>query len=438
MNRKALITLLIITISIKSLCGQVFYGEHYTGIEYLNSNLLNEGENSLDNYSITLAEGAYDFVNYPQNFEGNFKYDVKREEHSMLDEIGYRSVGGRFQYNGLGSRGIILGVKGSLDYDNFYEAYNDYFSRYMIEGEYSRKSGKTKTEDDLGIKFYGDVFKKIGNNITVGFWNDIVLGKDESEEPLSILIPKTGDISISDQSSNTSVSLTVSPKIIFQKEILTGTRFIFEGYMENRKYDQPEIQVDDNKEDSYYKWVLNPQFTSKGKIGDNISYNNYTAFENEKFQYSDSWQHILKISPNLEYSKNKFKLGIKGGGYDFEDEIGIVFDNNEIFGYKNSNDYSAWIISPKLFLEYNFYNDFYIGNETKYRYGEWESSEQSQYLEEKSYIFYWKYVKRITDNVDMVLKNSYEIYRYSTDILEEKRLPDENILRLGLGVRAVF
>ena len=150
---------------------QIFNGEHFTGIEYQHSRLKGTG-NDVDNinvYTLTLGKGSYSFINYPINFEGTFKYDIKGENHSISDDISYSSFGGRFQYNGWGNKGFIIGMKGSLDYDNFYEKYDNYFSRYIIEGDYPRKSGKHKDEEDIGVKFYGDAFKKLGHGFTVGF-----------------------------------------------------------------------------------------------------------------------------------------------------------------------------------------------------------------------------------------------------------------------------
>ena len=97
------------------------------------------------------------------------------------------------------------------------------------------------------------------------------------------------------------------------------------------------------------------------------------AFENEKFEYLDFWQHIFKLTPELEYRKSKLKLGINGGGYDYEDEIGIIFDNKEILGYKKADSYYAWIFAPRIYAEYNLWQNFYLGQEINYRYGEWET-----------------------------------------------------------------
>lgn len=420
---------------------QIFNGEHYTGIEYLHSDIKGMRIDNIDTYTLTLGKGHYNFINYPIDYEGAFKYDIKGENHSELDNISYSSLGGRFQYNGWGDKGIILGVKGSLDYDNFYENHNDYFTRSVIEGDYPRKSGKEKDEEDFGVKFYGDLFKKLDHGFTVGFWNELVVGKDEVSKPIplvtddGVIIANPKD---SDAYTNTSVSLTITPKLIYENYITDGTRFVFEGYMENRKYYNETFKVEGSEEDRYYKYVLTPQLSSKGKVGEHINYNNYMAFENERFEYLDFWQHIFKVTPELEYKKNKLRIGLAGGGYDYEDEIGIVFDNKELFGYKKSDSYSAWIFSPKIYVEYNIWKDLYIGHETTYRHGEWEANDEDQYLDETSYIFYWKYEKKIYENISFILRNSYEIYRTSTNIPKEKRLPDENIIRISSGVKAYF
>ena len=420
---------------------QIFYGEHYTGIEYLHSNIIGTDSSNIDAYTLTLGKGSYSFINYPQNFEGTFKYDIKGENHGMLDNIGYASMGGRFQYNGWGNKGIILGVKGALDYDNFYETYSDYFSRYVIEEEYPRKSGKTKDEEDVGVKFYGDLFKKMGHGVTLGFWNDIVAGKEEIYDPISIVTSEGADAVFSEDSetdSNTSLSVTITPKLIYEKPFDNGIKFVFEGYMENRKYYNEKFEVNDREEDTYYKWVINPQLITKNQITDNITFNSYTAFENEQFQYLSYWQHIFKITPKLEYSKGKCKFGVSGGGYDFDDEIGMVFDNKELFAYKKADGYSAWIFSPKIYLEYNVKGGFYLGHESNYRYGQWETSEENQYMEERAFIFYWKYINKLSESTDFIVKNSYEIYNFATDIPEENQLPEENVVRISLGFRSVF
>jgi hypothetical protein len=355
----------------------------------------------------------------------------------MLDNIGYASIGGRFQYNGWGNDGIVLGVKGALDYDNFYESYSDYFTRYVIEGDYPRKSGKVKDEDDMGVKFYGDTFKKLGHGITVGFWNNIVVAKEEVDESISVITSDGSDVELS-ESSDPYLSITITPKIIYEKQFDNGIKFVFEGYMENRKYFNETFEVDGSEEDTYYKWVLNPQLIVKNKITENITFNSYSAFENEQFQYLSYWQHILKTNPKLEYSKGKWKAGIGGGGYDFDDEIGIVFDNKELLAYKKSDEYSAWIFAPKLFLEYNVSGGLYLGHESNYRYGEWQSSDESQYLAERSFIFYWKYISKLIENTEFIFKNSYEIYRYYTDISDENQLPEENAVRISIGFKSTF
>ncbi|WP_321328003.1 hypothetical protein [uncultured Ilyobacter sp.] len=420
---------------------QIFYGEHYTGIEYLHSDLIGEETSDIDAYTLTLGKGYYSFINYPEDFEGTFKYDVKAENHSMLDNIGYASLGGRFQYNGWGNKGIILGVKGALDYDNFYETYSDYFSRYIIEGEYPRKSGKTVDEEDLGIKFYGDVFKKMGHGITIGFWNDIVVGKEEIDDPISVVTSDGSSVVFSEDDEsyeNESLSLTITPKIIYENLFDNGIKFVFEGYMENRKYYNETFEINDREEDTYYKWVINPQLITKNRITENLTFDSYTAFENEQFQYLSYWQHIFKTTPKLEYSKGKWRSGISGGGYDFDDEIGIVFDNRELFAYKKADEYSAWIFSPRIYLEYNVKGGFYVGHESNYRYGEWQTSTEDQYLEERGVIFYWKYIKKLSEVTSFIVKNSYEIYRFSTDISEEDQLPGENVIRISTGFKTVF
>jgi len=420
---------------------QIFNGEHFTGIEYQHSDIKGMEVDSIDAYTLTLGKGYYNFINYPVDFEGVFKYDVKGENHSILDNISYSSFGGRFQYNGWGNKGFILGVKGSLDYDNFYENHNDYFSRYIIEGDYPRKSGKQKDEEDFGVKFYGDAFKKLDHGFTVGFWNELVVGKEEVTKPIP-LVTDDGVVIVDPKDSNlydnTSVSLTITPKIIYENYITDGTRFVFEGYMENRKYYNKKFTVDEGEKDRYYKYVVTPQLSTKGNIGETINYNNYMAFENERFEYLNFWQHIFKVTPGAEYKKDRLKLGIAGGGYDYEDEIGIIFDNREIFGYKKADSYSAWIFSPKVYVEYNIWKHFYVGQETTYRHGEWETDDEDQYLDETSYIFYWKYQRKIYEDIELIFKNSYEMYRTSTNIPREKRLPEENIIRLTAGVKAYF
>ncbi|WP_281832926.1 hypothetical protein [Propionigenium maris] len=420
---------------------QVFNGEHFTGIEYQHSDIKDIDSGSIDATTLTLGKGYYNFINYPADFEGVFKYDVKGEHHSMANNIGYTSFGGRYQYNGWGDKGIILGMKGSLDYDNFYENYNDYFSRYVIEGDYPRKSGKNKDEEDFGVKFYGDLFKKLDHGFTVGFWNDVVVGKEEVTDPIPIVrddqvvIADTKDSNVYD---NTAVSVTITPKIIYQTQVTESNRFVFEGYMENRKYYNKKFEVEGKEEDRYYKYVLTPQFITKGSVGEEFTYFNYMAFENEKFEYLSFWQHIFKMTPRLEYRSNRWLLGFSGGGYDFEDEIGIIFDNQELFGYKKADTYSAWIFAPKVYVEYRVWGDFYLGQETAYRHGEWETDTEDQYMDETSYIFYWKYEKYITEDIMFILKNSYELYRLSTNIPVENRLPEENIVRVTAGVKAYF
>lgn len=417
---------------------QIFNGEHFTGIEYQHSNIKNIDAENIDAYTLTLGKGYYSFINYPIDFEGVFKYDIKGENHSISNDIAYSSFGGRFQYNGWGNKGFILGVKGSLDYDNFYEKYNDYFSRYIIEGDYPRKSGKQKDEEDIGVKFYGDAFKKLDHGFTIGFWNEIVVGKEETSDSIPIIFNKGVTIVDGDNYANESVSITITPKVIYENYLTEGIRFVFEGYMENRKYYNQTFTVDGGEEDQYYKYVVTPQLSIKGKIGNNINYNSYIAFENESFQYLNYWQHIFKVTPKMEYEKDKLKIGIAGGGYDYEDEIGIIFDNKELLGYKKSDSYSALIFSPKVYIEYNMGKHFFIGQETAYRHGEWETDDQDQYLDETSYIFYWKYQRKIYEDIEFILKNSYEIYRSNTNISENKMLPEEDIVRLTIGVKAYF
>jgi len=419
---------------------QIFNGEHFTGIEYQHSRLKGTG-NDVDNinvYTLTLGKGSYSFINYPINFEGTFKYDIKGENHSISDDISYSSFGGRFQYNGWGNKGFIIGMKGSLDYDNFYEKYDNYFSRYIIEGDYPRKSGKHKDEEDIGVKFYGDAFKKLGHGFTVGFWNEIVVGKEETSDSIPVVLNKGFTIANGDNYANESVSITITPKVIYENFLTDGIRFVFEGYMENRKYYNQTFDVDGIEKDQYYKYVLTPQLSIKGDIGNNINYNSYIAFENEGFQYLDYWQHIFKVTPKIEYKKDKLEMGIAGGGYDYEDEIGIVFDNKELFAYKKSDSYSALIFSPKAYIEYNIWKHFSIGHETTFRHGEWKTDDQDGYLDETSYIFYWKYQKKIYEDIEFILKNSYEIYRNSANISMDKMLPEEDIIRLTVGVKAYF
>jgi len=441
LGRKYIVAIFLLSSSTLFGVTQIFSGEHFTGIEYQHSSIKDMKVDGVEAYTLTLGKGYYSFINYPVNFEGTLKYDVKGENHSVADNISYSSFGGRFQYNGWGNKGIILGLKGSLDYDNFYENYNDYFSRYLVEGDFPRKTGKQKDEEDLGIKFYGDLFKKLDHGFTVGFWNDIVVGKEEVTKPIP-LITEDGVIIVDPKDSNiydnTSLSLTITPKIIYENYLTEGTRFIFEGYMENRKYYNKNFTIEGKEKDSYYKFIINPQLSSQGSIGKNITYKNYMAFENEQFEYLDFWQHIFKLTPELEYNKSKLKLGINGGGYDYEDEIGIIFDNKEILGYKKADSYSAWIFSPRIYAEYNLWENFYLGQEIAYRYGEWETDDENQYLDETSYIIYSKYQKKIVEDIEFILKTSYEIYRTTTNIPKENRLPEENIIRVTVGFKTYF
>ncbi|MGL6114675.1 MAG: hypothetical protein ACRC1R_06525 [Cetobacterium sp.] len=441
MRKKYLFLLLAIS-SIYAHGEQIFHGEHFTGVEHISADI--KGNNSAKtgntyNNSFILGKGKYDFINYPQDYEGFFKYDVRYSDDKEHGDIGYTALGGRYQYNGWGKKGVVLGIKGALDHDNFYEKPNPYYRRYMIEDDYYRITGPMQDYENFGFKFFGEFFKKLPYGFTVGLWNDLVFARNSNQSQVTLITNEYFSAPNNPYDNKKYATITVTPRIIYETKFFKDEagKFVFEAYMENRQYYNSKFEVNKKYQDKYYKYIVNPQFVFSRTLG-NWNFFNYSAFENEKFQYLDYWQHVFKTTPKIEYKKDKIKLGFAGGGYEFKDQIGMTFDNDEFFSYKKADQYSAWMISPKAYIEYNIYKNYSIGNEIIYRKGQWKTKTERQDFNEQSYIFYWKYEKQLKDNIYFLFKNSYEIYKTTGNLPKERMLPSEHDIRFLSGFKVIL
>lgn len=440
--KKKIILIFTLCFSFNIFGKEIFYGEHFTGLQYINADIKNDGNLKTGTYkdtSFILGKGNYHFINYPENYEGIFKYDVRYDRDKEHGDLGYTALGGRYQFNGWGNKGAVIGIKGALDYDNFYEKPNAYFRRYNIEDDYPRITGPMQDYENFGFKLYGEFFKKLPHGFTVGVWNDIVFARNSNQSQVTLITNELFSSTTNPYDNKKYTTVTVTPRIIYENKHFEDEsgKFVFEAYMENRQYYNSKFEVNKTYQERYYKYIINPQYIFNKNI-DNINIFAYTAFENEKFEYLSYWQHVYKLTPKIEYKKNKIKIGFKGGGYEFKDQIGMTFDNDELFSYKKADVYTAWMIAPKIYFEYNIIDNYYLGNEIIYRKGQWETNTEGQDFNEESYIFYWKYEKEIRDNVFFLLKNSYEIYRVTGDVPEYRSLPSENDIRILTGFKVIF
>lgn len=416
--------LLIFFCSFNIIFAEIYQHNHYSGLEYSDSDILNISSNSL-----ILADGELRFVLRDLNMDGDFTYNIRRDEHSLLNSIEYTSFGGRLQYNGI--KNFVLGIKGGLDYDDFYKNSKKYFSRYHEEYPYLTKSGKVENDEDFGVKIYNEIIKKPRKDMIYGLWNEILIIDENIEKSTRVDKLNFDDGSYRDET----FALTITPRFIYIKNPTENIKFVGEIYSENRIYFNKKIEGRDGVKDrrSYYKHIIVPQLIVDKKWDENKIYS-YLSFENEKYQYIDYWQHKLMWSPKLSLKFNKLSFFLGGGGYEYQDEIGIKFDNKELFAFKLADRYSSRIFSIKSVIKYEIYKNLYGGFEYGYKNGSWKDDFNDGYMNLDYKIGFIEYRLKKAKYLDFSFKYSIEKYDYKYDISEEKAIPDDRVNRISIGL----
>jgi hypothetical protein len=158
----------------------------------------------------------------------------------------------------------------------------------------------------------------------------------------------------------------------------------------------------------------------------------YTSLEMEKLQHLDYLQWKFRTSPSLGWDLGRLSLGISGAGYEFQDEIGIEFDNRELIAYKKADRYSAWVLAVKGFAFYDLNPSLRAGLESGYRGGSWEQGGEDGLLEEYVFISSLEVHLGAGPRWDLSVKGSLELYQFHHVIPVEKELPSERVFRISV------
>lgn len=395
----------------------------YTGVHQTEFEIGLSDYNSTYGTTFVPAKGKFTYYNNDLKFDGDLKYRLAASTNSEYDgDMNYSAFGGRWQYNGI--KDVTLGIKGALDYDYIFLSKENYYTRLEQE-EYQPYSSNIQSEESFGIKFYGNKYYHPYPKITTGFWNEFTVTKIEENDYQKNNFYQEGSL----ESDTDSTYLTVSPRILYVDE-WSAIKFVGEAYVDIRKYFKGSVDLNGTEKDYFYKIIVNPQFIYN-KSGKNSTSYIYANVENEKMMTIDFWQHIFKIAPKYEYKGfDRFTLGAAGAGYEKQEEIGINFDNKELFALKLSDSYSSSIFALRLYIEYQLNEKWSVGNENIIRNGEWNNKDGASYLNEIHNISYLKYTHKFSGKSNIEIKNSYEIYRNENDLNADFAPIEENMFRI--------
>ena len=344
---------------------------HSTGLEFMRSSYL-----SVLDLSFSAAEGSVSSFN--SSSEWSLNYRNLFDYHSILGLISFNALGGRFQYNSVPS--FVFGVQGALDNNRFIEMEYNWFDRFEIEEPFIRKSGRFGTAIDYGVKTYGDLFFKPLEGFTWGFWNSMVLVENETKS-LSLIEEDSQPLLLSALTwQPPQLYLQSTPRVLYE---LKGehNRLVVELYLDSRFYIMGSVDIEGTDYISFFKLVLVPQWIVNWK-GKHLTIKSYSAASVEWMQYIPYPQLVFKTSPTFTWEYLPFRFGISGGGYEFRDEIGIIFDNNELVGLKQSGSSFAFTFSPKGFISVDITSFLTVGTEAAYRGGLSIIDSELFYLEE--------------------------------------------------------
>jgi len=396
---------------------------HKSGSEYLFSSHYN-----ISDLSIIAADGSLQLFDSKQELSLN--YINRFDYHSILGWISYNGMGGRYQYNNIPN--MVLGIKGALNNNRFVEVYNNWFRRFEIEDPYMRKSGRHKSDINYGIRNYCDIFFKPLEGFTWGFWNYISIGENDYMSP-SLLQDVTEQEAGNDLSSSSfeypELIIQSTPRIIYE---LKGdfNKLVIELYMDSRFYLVNSVDINNQDYQYFFKFVAAPQWIVNWS-GRYSQFYMYSAATAEIMQHLEDVQWIFKTSPKIDWNVKRFHFGLSGAGFDFNDEIGIVFDNNELFAFKKSGSYNALIFALKGYFIFDIFHFLSSGFESSFR-GGMINGASTNYMDEQTLCFFLQTQLNISENWSLTAKASGEFINFGSDLDSVEPLPDENIFRLSL------
>lgn len=394
---------------------------HSSGAELLYSSHL-----SVIDLSLIAAEGSVS--SYNSSSEWSFNYRNRFDYHSVLGWISFNALGGRFQYNNVPH--FIFGIRGALDNDRFIEAGGNWFERFEEEEPFMRKSGRYGSHMDYGLKGYGDLFFKPLKGITWGFWNSFVLIENN---PLSLSLLQGDSIPsgyFSSFGESPQLYFQSTPRIIYELKGYSN-RLVAELYMDNRLYLLGDVDLNGLDYSYFFKIAFVPQWIVNWK-GDHFAIEKYSAASAEIVQHITYAQLVFKTSPVLSWSFSPLRFGIRGGGFEFRDEIGIIFDNNELLGLKLAGPYFSFIFSPLGFVTIDIFPFLTIGAEAAYRGGLSIADGERFFLEELSLSGYLQSEIAMGEDWRLFLKGGVEYINGTSELDGVDALPGETMIRFSL------
>ena len=376
-------------------------------------------------YTLLLGE-IYPKV--PKNAELFFNFEnsiIDNERAFILEENKEKTALG-LKYSYYGITGVSLGVKGSLENNHFFEEYKNSFN--FKKFKYDEAEDKKEKEDtyyqsysDFGLKFYGEAVYKTKKRLVFTLWNEMTLDKLESN------LPKAHE--------TIEPTVTVTPKIIYEKPILENSKLLTEIFVENRKYINRKIDLEGRKKDFYSKFVITQHLIFDEKIGENWSFKGNNSLTYEQIDGNKNGQLILKISPRLNYSKENIEFSITGGEFRFQEEMGMTYDYYELYGYKlvgkpdikklKFEDYWKFqsdCFSVKSDFKYKFMENYSLGGTLSYRKGNYieyisDLKSNSAFLIEKGYRAFAEYEKKLQNRVTIDGLMYYEKKAYEENLI---------------------
>ncbi len=420
-----IVSILFITSNLLGESHQINWS-HKSGSElYLSSQF------GIIDFSIIAADGSINFADSKQ--EWSLNYINRFDYHNILGLLSFNGFGGRYQYNKIPH--MVIGIKGTLNNNRFVEVYNNWFSRFEIEDPIMRKSGRYKSDINYGIKNYYDIFFKPLDGFTWGFWNYITIGENQFKSPILLQNISTelarDNLSVNSFESPES-TIQITPRVIYE---LKGNynRFVAELYMDNRFYLLDSVDINNQDYRYFFKIVAAPQWIVDWK-GKHSQFYMYSAATAEIMQYLGYVQWIVKTSPKVDWDFNRFHFGLSGAGYDFLDEIGIVFDNNELLAFKNAGSHSAFIFAVKGYLSFDIFPFLYVGVEPSYGGGLVIDGSNQFFMDELTFSVFLQTDLEISDKWKISLRSSGKFIYYSSILNATDPLPNENIFHLSLQI----
>lgn len=383
-------------------------------------------------------------VQMPKNNELSLNMELtdldNEAGNNLSNNKGWTALGGKYSFYGV--KNWSLGVKGSLDYDHFIEITENKFD--FIKYKYDEVGGTLKTKDsyyintaDVGAKFFAEGVYKQTPHLALIFWNELVYDKLESNEPLP--------------HEKFEPTITLTPKIIYEKSPSDSIKFLTELYLENRKYNNRTIDLEGKQKDWYSKFVLIQHLIINAKFNEHLTFQGNNNITFEQLKGNENAQIILKISPRLNYTNKFINAGIAGGEFRFQDEMGMTYDFYEMFAYKlvgkpqwnklKFSDfwkYEAQAVSVKAFLEWKINKNFIVGEEFAYRSGQWTEyvnadKTNNAFLKENISKTYLKYTTNVAKDLNLNAEMDYTIKKYQESLTID--IEDLNYLTLSLGLK---